>query len=126
MSRPGFLRSRLRSFRYAGNGLAALVREQLNARIHAAATCAVILAGAFFGVSRLEWCALVLAMMAVWGAEALNTALEHLADAAIPEEHPLIGKAKDAAAAGVLLCAIGAVAVGLLVLGPHALAWLSD
>jgi len=119
------VKSRLASFRYAGRGLAALVREQHNARIHAAATVAVIAAASLFGVSRLEWCALVLAMSSVWGAEALNTALEHLADAAVPERRPLVGKAKDAAAGAVLACAIGAAAVGLLVLGPHAAAWLA-
>ena len=37
---------------------------------------------------------------------------------ASPEFHPLVGKAKDVAAGGVLVCAAGASVVGLTVLGP--------
>jgi diacylglycerol kinase (ATP) len=60
--------------------------------------------------------------MSVWTAEALNTALEFLADAASPEFHPLVGHAKDVAAGAVLISAAGAVVIGLLVLGPHVIA----
>ena len=120
------VKSRLRSFGHAGRGLLALVRDQHNARIHAVALLAVIGAAVFLGVSRLEWCALVLAMAAVVCAEAFNTALEHLADAAVPEQHPLIGKAKDVAAGAVLVSAIGAALVGVLVLGPPALARIAS
>jgi diacylglycerol kinase (ATP) len=56
--------------------------------------------------------------MAVWTAEALNTALELLADVASPEFHPLVEKAKDVAAGAVLISAIGSVIIGLLVFGP--------
>jgi diacylglycerol kinase (ATP) len=61
-------------------------------------------------------------MMAVWTAEALNTALELLADAASPDFHPLVAKAKDVAAGAVLLSAVGSVVIGLLILGPPLLA----
>lgn len=71
-----------------------------------------------------EWCWIILAIMAVWTAEALNTALEFLADVASPEFHPLVGYAKDVAAGGVLISAIGSALVGILVLGPHLLKWL--
>lgn len=51
----------------------------------------------------------------VWVAEALNTAIEFLADAAVPQRHPLVGKAKDVAAGGVLIAAVNAVVVGVVV-----------
>ena len=51
-------------------------------------------------------------------AEALNTALEALADRVAPDQHPLVAKAKDVAAGGVLLAAVAAAVMGLLVLGP--------
>ena len=60
-----------------------------------------------------------MAIMAVWTAEALNTALEFLADVTSPEFHPLIGKAKDVAAGAVLLSALGSVIIALLILGPR-------
>jgi diacylglycerol kinase len=36
----------------------------------------------------------------------------------------LVGYAKDVAAGGVLLAAAGSVIIGILVLGPHVLAWI--
>jgi len=114
--------SRLKGFTYALHGLSALLTTQPNARIHAAATIAVCTAGFYFGLTVAEWCWIVLAMMAVWSAEAFNTALEFLADAVNPDFHPLVGKAKDVAAGAVLIAAVGAAVVGVLVLGPHVLA----
>jgi diacylglycerol kinase len=55
----------------------------------------------------------------VLAAEAFNTAIEFLTDLASPDFHPLAGHAKDVAAAAVLICAIGAVIVGGLILGPY-------
>ena len=110
---------RIRSFRHAFSGIWTMLRTQRNAWVHALATVAVILAGFVFGVSADEWCWLVLAMMAVWSAEALNTALEFLADAASPQFNPLIKNAKDIAAGAVLISATGSVVIGLLVLGPY-------
>mgnify|MGYP003772082889 CR=1 FL=1 len=98
-----------------------MLKSQHNAWVHACATVAVIAAGLLFDVSPSEWCWLVLAIMAVWTAEALNTAFEFLADVASPEFHPLVKHSKDVAAGAVLVSAIGAVIIGLFVLGPHAL-----
>ena len=117
--------ARLVSFRHAFRGVGIMLSSQHNAWIHALATTLVCLLGILLGVSRIEWCMLVLAMVAVWTAEALNTALELLADAAQPEFHPLVGQAKDVAAAGVLVCAGGATLIGFTVLGPPLLAWLA-
>ena len=117
---------RLRSFVYAFRGIRTMLLSQHNAWIHAAATLGVILGGIGFGVTRMEWCALTAAVVLVWTAEALNTALEFLCDAASPESHPLIEKAKDVAAAAVLIAAAGALVVGLLVLGPPLLARLTS
>ena len=83
------------------------------------ATALVVIAGYGCALSRTEWCLIALAAAAVWTAEALNTALEFLADAAVAEFHPIVGRAKDVAAGGVLLSALGAAIVGVLVFGPH-------
>jgi diacylglycerol kinase (ATP) len=118
------LRARARSFVHAVAGLAYVLASQHNARIHALATAAVVALGLLFGVSRLEWCWLVVAISAVWAAEAHNTALESLADAVAPAPHAQVGRAKDAAAGAVLAASLGAAGIGLLVLGPYVLAWL--
>ena len=110
---------RLRSVRYALRGIGVMIRGQHNAWLHAAATVAVLALGLWLGLSAAEWCWIVLAVVAVWTAEALNTAFELLTDVASPGFHPIAGKAKDVAAGAVLITAIGAVLIGVLILGPH-------
>jgi diacylglycerol kinase len=112
---------RIRSFGYAIRGIVDMLRTQQNAWIHAAMTVVVCGLGVLLGLSRLEWCLIVLAIVAVWTAEALNTAIEFLTDVASPDFHPLAGRAKDVAAGAVLIASLGAVGIGLLVLGPHLL-----
>ena len=117
--RPFSLRNRARSFLYAGRGFRTLITHEHNAWIHAAATVAVVAAGLTLRIDRTDWALLILAMMAVWTAESLNTAVELLADAALPEFHPLVRKSKDVAAAAVLIAAVGALLIGILVFVPH-------
>ena len=116
-----YLSARLRSFGHAFRGVGVLLRTQPNARIHAAATILVIAAGVSFGISRLEWALIALAVAIVWAAEALNTAIEFLVDLASPDLHPLAAKAKDVAAGAVLVAALGSAIVGVMVFGPYAL-----
>jgi diacylglycerol kinase (ATP) len=123
---PLTLSGRLQSFRYAARGVRLMLRSQHNAWLHAVASCCVLIVGGLCYLSASEWCWIVLAIMAVWTAEALNTALELLADVASPEFHPLVEKAKDVAAGGVLIAAFGSVVIGLLVIGPHLLHILSN
>lgn len=122
--RPLTLSARVQSFRCAARGVRLMLRSQHNAWLHAVASCCVLIVGGLSVLTGPEWCWIVLAIMAVWTAEALNTALELLADVASPEFHPLVGHAKDVAAGGVLLSAIGSAIIGILVLGPHILAFL--
>jgi diacylglycerol kinase (ATP) len=114
-----FIAGRRRSFGAAGRGITFLVQSQKNAQIHLAATVLVIVAGFGLGVDRRDWSLLTAAMALVWLGEALNTAVELLADAVSPTPHPLIGKAKDVAAGGVLLAAGAAVVIGLMVFIPY-------
>lgn len=116
---PFSLSKRIKSFRYAFQGICTLLRDEHNSRIHVAIMAAVIAAGALFGISAGEWCAVVICFGMVLMAEAMNSAIEAIADLVMPEPHPLIKKAKDVAAAGVLLTAIASVAVGLIVFLPH-------
>ncbi|MBO6754095.1 MULTISPECIES: diacylglycerol kinase family protein [Spongiibacter] len=123
MEKPFSLAERARSFRYAFSGLAELLRSQHNARVHLFASLLVVIVGLSLGVTRMEWCALLLAMMLVWIAEALNTALEFLCNLVSPDFHPLIKKSKDVAAASVLISAAGAVVIGILIFLPYLLTW---
>lgn len=121
-----YLSARLRSFGHAFRGLKVLLQTQANARIHAVATVLVVAAGLMFGISLLEWALIVLAILCVWVAEAINTSIEFLVDLASPKAHPLAGKAKDVAAGAVLAAAIGAALIGGFVFGPHILKMLQS
>ena len=99
-----------------------MIASQHNAWIHAAATIVVVAAGFYFHLTRSDWCWIILAMISVWTAEALNTAFEFLTDVASPAFHPLAAKAKDVAAGAVLISAIGSVFLGIIIFGPHVLA----
>jgi diacylglycerol kinase (ATP) len=112
---------RLRSSVHALEGIAVMLKSQHNAWVELLATLVVTAAGWLFGVSAVEWCLLILVMMVVWVAEALNTAIEFLCDVASPEFHPLVKKSKDVAAGAVLLSVIGAAAVGAIIFLPYML-----
>lgn len=123
MNRPFQFSARLRSFRYAFRGLLLMLRTQHNAWLHGLATIGVVAAGFVFGLSAGEWCWIVLAIAAVWTAEALNTAFEFLADVTTKEFHPLVEKAKDVAAGAVLVTAMAAAVIGGIIFWPHLARW---
>lgn len=119
-----YLKKRYASFGYAFRGLADLVRTQPNAQIHLVVSAMVLGAGFFFHLSRTEWMVVVGCMALVISLEAFNTAVEYVCDAVSPEYHPLIGKAKDVAAGGVLIGSCGAVVCGMLIFLPKIWLWL--
>lgn len=106
------------SFAYAFNGIRITLLSQQHAWFYLAVTILVFLAGAVLKISAEEWCWMIIAAVSVWTAEALNTAFEFLCDVASPEFHPLVEKAKDVSAGAVLICIIGASAIGFIILGP--------
>ena len=80
----------------------------------------VLAAAIYFRLSAEEWRWIILAIALVWLAEALNTAIERLADAVTLEPNANIGYAKDVAAGAVLAAAIFALVMGLTIFIPHA------
>jgi diacylglycerol kinase (ATP) len=111
--------ARIRSVRYALAGLWLMLKTQHNAWVHFAATVAVCIVGIYYRVSAEDWRWLVVAIVMVWIAEALNTAFEHLCDVVSPEFHISVKHSKDIAAGAVLICASGAVCLGLMVFWPY-------
>ncbi len=109
---------RVKSFQYAFEGWWYVLRTQHNTWIHAVITVIILALGLWLNIPLQSWAIIVLAMMAVWMAEFMNTAIEAVVDMTMPEPHPLAKIAKDVAAAAVLVGAIGSVLIGLLLLGP--------
>lgn len=112
---------RIRSVRFALEGIFLVLKGQHNAWIHFAATGLVVFAGLIFGITAAQWAIVILAIVIVWVAEALNTAFELLCDVTNPEFHPVVKKAKDVSAGAVLISAVGALIVGLIVFTPYIL-----
>lgn len=118
-NRRGFFSREAESFACAFRGIAALLKSEVHARIHLAATFLVIALGWWCEITRGEWLAVILVLGLVWVAEALNTAIEYVADLAHPDEHPEVKKLKDLAAAAVLFASIASLVVGLIVFLPR-------
>lgn len=108
-----------RSFLYALNGLRWLVTSERNFKIQVCFAIFAILLGLFTKLKPLEWAWVFAAIGMVLGAEAMNTAVERLADAVHPKRHSKIGIVKDVAAGGVLIVALAALLIGLAVFVPH-------
>jgi diacylglycerol kinase len=109
----------VRSFGYAFEGLATILRTQPNFWIHLLAACAALALGAIVHLTPPEMALIVLTSALVLIVESVNTALETLCDLVSPGYHPLIKRAKDVSAAGVLIAATAAVVVALLLFGPR-------
>jgi diacylglycerol kinase (ATP) len=117
------VRRTLYSFRHAGRGLAWAMTSQANLRVHLAAAAAVLILALLLRFSSMEFVALLLCFAIVIAAELFNTTLEVLIDYAWPEHHPMIGRAKDVAAAAVLVAAIGTAGVGVILFARHLFHW---
>lgn len=112
------IQARIQSFKYAFRGLVQLFKNETNAKIHFLAAVLTIILGLLISLSNWEWIVVVICIVLVFMAEAFNTALEELTNLISPEFHPLAGKAKDLAAGGVLIIAIGALICGTLIFLP--------
>ncbi len=112
------IRARIKSFRYALEGLAAFFQSEHNAWLHFMATVAVFTLASLVGVTRNEWLALVFAVGFVWVAEMFNTCIERVIDFVSDQRHKEIKFIKDLAAGAVLTAALTALSVGLIVFIP--------
>ena len=119
MKNDGFtLRKRLKSFKFAFNGIRLLITHEHNAWIHCFAAICVIIAGFAFDISTTEWIAVTFAIGTVLAAEAVNSSIEAIADLVSPEYNEAIKRTKDLAAGAVLILAISAAIVGLIIFVP--------
>ena len=119
MKNSGFtLKKRLKSFRYAFNGVFLLLRYEHNAWIHASVAFCVIVAGSLIGLSSTEWLFIVVAIGTVLAAEAINSSIEALSDLVSPEYNEAIKRTKDLAAGAVLILSIAAAITGLIIFLP--------
>ena len=115
------LRSRFESFKFAFRGLWFLFKEEHNARIHFIAAVVAIALGILLKIEIREWSLLAVVIGLVIITELVNTAIETLSDIIDPEWNAKIMKAKDYAAAAVLISAVVSVVIAGLIFIPKIL-----
>lgn len=113
-----FIKGRLKSIGFAVKGAFKLITTEHSVMVQSSLAVLMIIAGFYFKISREEWMMQILAFGLVLSVEALNTAVEKIADFIHPEFHNKIGFIKDIAAGAVMFAAMAAVAVGLLIYVP--------
>jgi diacylglycerol kinase (ATP) len=108
---PRRQRGILASFGHAIEGLVFTAAHQRNMQIHVVAGILVGLVGSGIAFGLAERVTLVFCVVLVLFAEILNSALESLVDLYTETFHERARVVKDAAAAGVLVLALGTVAI---------------
>jgi len=112
------IRARVKSFRFAFDGIASFFQREHNAWLHFMATVAVLTLTVLVGVTKTELLALIFAIGFVWVAEMFNTCIERVMDFVSVQQHPEIKFIKDLASGAVLMAAITALATGAIVFIP--------
>jgi len=115
------LTSRLKSFRPAFHGIGTLLKYEHNTRIYLFILIIVIVAGILLQISATDWLAILFVSGLVFASECFNTAVEYLSDMITDERNENIRRAKDVAAAGVLISSGVSVITGLIIFIPELL-----
>lgn len=105
-----------KGFKYAFKGIIATLKSERNMRIHLSVGLNVLIFALFIGVSMTEYAVLLLTVSLVMSLEAVNSAIENLADRVNPKKDELIGKVKDISAGAVLISAIFSVIIAFCIL----------
>lgn len=110
-----FIKERLRAFGYAANGVLSAFKSEKPFTIHFLSAVAVIALGFYCGISKTEWCIIIICCGVVIAAELINTSIERLCDALAPQIDPKIKFVKDAGAGAVLIAAITSVIIAAVI-----------
>lgn len=108
----------INSFKYAIEGIKTAYKEEQNLRLHTISAILVVALGIFFKLSIMELSICLILIGLVLMAEFFNTAIENMVDMITLENNLYAKKAKDIAAAGVLVFAIVSGIIGLLIFIP--------
>lgn len=114
----GFIRGRLRSMKFALRGMWLLLTTEDSIKAQSFFALIAIIAGFYFNISSFEWMAQLLVIGLVLVAEAVNTAVEKVADFIHPDYHKKIGFIKDIAAGAPAIAALVSLAIAAIIYLP--------
>ena len=101
----------LKRFYNALQGLKSAWNSERSFRTQAFITIFVIVVVFFLKASLVWWAIILLAIGATLAAELINTGMEYMLDFLHPAHHDQIGRAKDCAAAAVLILSITSILI---------------
>lgn len=107
------------SFRHAFEGLKEGLKNERNMKIHAVMTALVVICSLVFGLSCIEKAIVYSLCGTVITAELFNTAIENAVDICAPTFNMYAKRAKDTAAAAVLVISCISAVVGLIIFLPY-------
>lgn len=111
------------SFQHALRGLGLCIHGERNFRVHMVAAFYVTVFALIGRASAAEGAILCICFGLTMGAELMNTAIERLCDRQASGYDGYVRNAKDIAAAGVFVCAVACVAVGVCVFLGRGVLW---
>lgn len=109
----------VKSFLYATQGLLYVVKYERNARIHLLLALSALILGLVLDLTNAELAGVFFAVILVFLAEVVNTAIEKTLDLIDQNHNPQIMIVKDMAAGAVLVAALGAIVIGVVTFTPH-------
>lgn len=107
------MKSFLKGFTYAANGIVAAICSTRNLRVHLTVALYVLLLAPIVLTSYLEWTVIIITIGLVISAEIFNSCIEELCDMITTRKNQKIRLIKDMAAGAVLVLALISVAVGV-------------
>lgn len=116
-----FLINRIKSVGYAFKGMLILIKTEASIKIQVVIAIIITIAGFYFDISKTEWMVQITSIGLVMSIEAINTAIEYIADFVHPEHHKKIGLIKDVAAGAVFIASIIAVIIAGIIYMPKLL-----
>ena len=110
---------RILSFKYAGEGIKAALKEEPNLKFHFMAGFLVVVISFMLNLSKTEWGIILILIGLVISVELTNSAIEAVVDSFVDQEHPRAKLAKDISAGAVLVVALTSAIVGAVIFLPH-------
>ena len=120
----GFIKGRLRSMTFALKGMWLLITTEDSIKAQLFFGFIATLLGFYFNISMNEWMLQTLVIGMVLVAEALNTAVEKVADFVHPDYHEKIGFIKDIAAGAPAFAAFTSLIIAGIIYLPKIIAIL--
>lgn len=107
------------SFKYGFEGLNSALKTEPNLKLQVLIGLVGIFCATFFHINQIEWLICIIVWSLDFSLELTNTAIEDIVDSFTSDIHPAAKRAKDVAAAAVIVAFLAEAAVGLIIFLPY-------